>query len=69
MAASQVLTDNPRDRFLVKGCWETSSAVAKGEFCARVFTFDCTLCLLFREGHDEFDLKDHHTSRYQLPCK
>ncbi|XP_053923754.1 abscission/NoCut checkpoint regulator [Cuculus canorus] len=27
----------------------------------------CQRC--FREGHDEFDLKDHHTSRYHLPCK
>ncbi|XP_061318274.1 abscission/NoCut checkpoint regulator [Pezoporus flaviventris] len=27
----------------------------------------CQRC--FREGHDEFDLKDHHTSRYHLPHK
>ncbi|XP_010214226.1 PREDICTED: abscission/NoCut checkpoint regulator [Tinamus guttatus] len=27
----------------------------------------CQRC--FREGHDEFDLKDHHTSCYHLPCK
>uniref|UniRef100_A0A8B9PHT8 Zinc finger FYVE-type containing 19 n=1 Tax=Apteryx owenii TaxID=8824 RepID=A0A8B9PHT8_APTOW len=27
----------------------------------------CQRC--FREGHDEFDLKDHHTSCYRLPCK
>uniref|UniRef100_A0A8C6Z196 Zinc finger FYVE-type containing 19 n=1 Tax=Nothoprocta perdicaria TaxID=30464 RepID=A0A8C6Z196_NOTPE len=27
----------------------------------------CQRC--FREGHDEFDLKDHHTSRYHLPRK
>ncbi|XP_048803195.1 abscission/NoCut checkpoint regulator [Lagopus muta] len=27
----------------------------------------CQRC--FREGHDEFDMKDHHTSRYHLPCK
>ncbi|XP_061199435.1 abscission/NoCut checkpoint regulator isoform X2 [Neopsephotus bourkii] len=27
----------------------------------------CQRC--FREGHDEFDLKDHHTSRYRLPHK
>ncbi|XP_010007786.1 PREDICTED: abscission/NoCut checkpoint regulator [Nestor notabilis] len=27
----------------------------------------CQRC--FREGHDEFDLKDHYTSRYHLPCK
>ncbi|KAM6274327.1 abscission/NoCut checkpoint regulator isoform 4-T4 [Porphyrio hochstetteri] len=27
----------------------------------------CQRC--FREGHDEFDLKDHHTSHYHLPCK
>jgi len=69
MAASQVLTANPWDRFLVKGCWEMSCAVAKGEFTAWLFTSDCTLCLLLREGHGEFDLKDHHTSRYHLPCK
>ncbi|XP_064318603.1 abscission/NoCut checkpoint regulator [Phalacrocorax carbo] len=27
----------------------------------------CQRC--FQEGHDEFDLKDHHTSHYHLPCK
>lgn len=27
----------------------------------------CQRC--FWEGHEEFDLKDHHTSRYHLPCK
>ncbi|XP_009682913.1 abscission/NoCut checkpoint regulator isoform X1 [Struthio camelus] len=27
----------------------------------------CKRC--FREGHDEFDLKDHHISRYRLPSK
>lgn len=67
MAASQVLTANPWDKFLVKGCWEISCA--KGEFLAQVFNSDCTLYLLLREGHEEFDLKDHHTSRYHLPCK
>lgn len=70
MAASQVLTANPWDKFLVKGCWrEISCAVAKGKFLAWVFTSECTLYLLLREGHEEFDLKDHHTSRYHLPCK
>ncbi|XP_021258999.1 abscission/NoCut checkpoint regulator isoform X1 [Numida meleagris] len=27
----------------------------------------CQRC--FREGHAEFDMKDHHTSRYRLSCK
>lgn len=69
MAARWVLTANLWDKFLVKGCWEIPCAVAKGGFLAWVFTSDCTLYLLLREGHEEFDLKDHHTSRYHLPCK
>lgn len=69
MAASQVLRTNPWDRFLAKGCWEPPCAVTKGELPAWIFTSTCNLCLLLREGHDEFDLKDHHTSHYHLPCK
>lgn len=69
MAASQVLKASSWDKFLVKGCWEISCAGAKGGFLAWVFASDCNLYLLLREGHEEFDLKDHQTSRYHLPCK